>query len=113
MLGIADVVAIGGFVDSIDGLRPSLGSAVGEESLMELGAGPREIMAGQMHFDGQSIDERIRNAGTLRRHELRFSGSADGARPSSSSSTIAGRDFEAIVRLGGPLANQAKYRHFI
>ena len=113
MLGIADVVAIGGFVDSIDGLRPSLGSAVGEESLLEIGAGPREIMAGQMHFDGQSIDERIRDAGALRRHELRFSGSADGARPPSSSTTIAGGDFEEIARLGRPLANQAKYRHFI
>ena len=80
---------------------------------MELGARAREVMARQMHFDGQAIDERIRDAGALRRHELGFSGSADGARPTSSSPTIAGRDFEAIVRLGGPLAFQAKYRHFI
>ena len=70
-------------------------------------------MARQMHFDGQAVDELIHDAGACGRHELGFPGSADGTRPTSSSSAIAGRDFKAVVRLGRTFAPQAEDRHLL
>ena len=99
MFGIAEVVVIGSLIDSIDEFRPSLGSAVACGSWYRA----CEVVTRQMHLDGQAVDELFHHACTRYRHELEFSGCIQGTRPTPSSPAVAVCDFEAVMRLGGPL----------
>lgn len=91
-------MVIGGSIDLVDGHRPRLGDATGEQPLVVFSAGVPEV-ARPMHLDRQAVEDFVHDSGTRGRHELAFPGAAHGEPSTPLSPVVAGRDLEALALL--------------
>lgn len=91
-------MVIGGSIDLVDGHRPRLGDATGEQPLVVFSAGVPEV-ARPMHLDRQAVEDFVHDSGTRGRHELAFPGAAHDKPSTPLSPVVAGRDLEALALL--------------